>query len=131
MAAPLFLLALLWDRFDLGRRRWLRGREIALGRFRVHTNNLVSGLMFVALGVVFIAYEGTSALAGFYESRGATDAVFAAEQWASSIAGSFPVTAILVTVAGILVSALAYRVLSRRSAAGAGSRARAGDGKSR
>ena len=70
MAAPLFGLALLWDRFDLGRRRWLRGREVGLGRFRIHTNNLMSGLMFVALGVVFIAYEGTSALAGFYESRG-------------------------------------------------------------
>lgn len=26
MTAPLFLLALLWDRYDLGRRRWLRGR---------------------------------------------------------------------------------------------------------
>ncbi|PLS86856.1 MAG: cytochrome C biogenesis protein CcdA, partial [Actinobacteria bacterium] len=83
MAAPLFGLALLWDRFDLGKRRWLRGREVSLGPLRVHTNNLVSGLMFVALGVVFIAYEGTSALAGFYESWGATEVVFAAEQWAN------------------------------------------------
>ena len=29
MAAPMFVLALLWDRFDLGRRRWLRGRPCA------------------------------------------------------------------------------------------------------
>ncbi len=120
MAAPLFLMALLWDRFDLGRRRWLRGREVGLGRFRIHTNNLVSGLMFVALGVVFIAYEGTSALAGFYESWGATEAVFAAEQWANGVAGSFPVVAVLVAVGAILVSVLAYRVLSRRAAAGDG-----------
>lgn len=32
MAVPLFLLALLWERFDLGRRRWLRGRALRLGR---------------------------------------------------------------------------------------------------
>jgi cytochrome c biogenesis protein CcdA len=29
MAAPLFIMALLWDRLDLGRRRWMRGREIS------------------------------------------------------------------------------------------------------
>src|SRR5215208_743812 len=29
MAAPLFLMALLWDRLDLGHRRWLRGRWIS------------------------------------------------------------------------------------------------------
>ncbi|MBA3952674.1 MAG: cytochrome c biogenesis protein CcdA [Rubrobacter sp.] len=130
MAAPLFGLALLWDRFDLGRRRWLRGREVGLGRFRVHTNNLVSGLMFVALGVVFIAYEGTSALAGFYESRGATEAVFAAEEWAAGLARGLPIVAVPVAGAVVLASVLAYRVISRRSAPGAESRPRAGGGKS-
>jgi len=130
MAAPLFGLALLWDRFDLGRRRWLRGREVGLGRFRVHTNNLVSGLMFVALGVVFIAYEGTSALAGFYESGGATEAVFAAEEWAAGLARSLPIVAVPVAGAVVLASVVAYRVISRRSAPGAEGRPRAGGGKS-
>jgi hypothetical protein len=130
MAAPLFGLALLWDRFDLGKRRWLRGREVSLGPLRVHTNNLVSGLMFVALGVVFIAYEGTSALAGFYESWGATEVVFAAEQWANGVATSFPAVAVLVAAGAVLVSILAYKVLSRRSAASGDGRPRAGDEKS-
>ena len=60
MAVPLFLMAALWDRFDLGRRSWLRGRELSIGRLRVHTTNLLSGVMFVLLGVIFIAYEGYS-----------------------------------------------------------------------
>ena len=30
-----------------GRRRWLRGREISLGALRLHTTNLLSGLMFM------------------------------------------------------------------------------------
>ena len=66
MAAPLFLMALLWDRLDLGHRRWLRGREVSLGPLRFHTTNLISGLMFVAIGVLFIAFEGTSGLEGLY-----------------------------------------------------------------
>lgn len=86
MAAPLFLMALFWDRLDLGSRRLLRGREISFGRLRLHTTNLVSGAMFILLGTLFIAYEGTSALSGFYESYGATDLAFAAERWASDVA---------------------------------------------
>ena len=110
MAAPLFVLALLWDRFELGKRRWLRGREISIGRLRMHTTNLVSGLMFIVLGVVFIAYEGTSALSGLYEQNGAVDIAFAAERWASSLAGSIPdalVLAILLTAA-LALSLVAY-----------------------
>src|ERR687889_639883 len=41
MAAPLFLMAALWDRLDLGRRPWLRGRELSIGLLRVHITNLV------------------------------------------------------------------------------------------
>ena len=31
MAAPLFFLAGLWDRFELRQRRWVRGRMLSLG----------------------------------------------------------------------------------------------------
>ncbi|MEV4895328.1 cytochrome c biogenesis protein CcdA [Nonomuraea sp. NPDC055795] len=74
MAAPLLLLALLWERYDLGRRRWLRGRGVELGPVgigrlrigpvRLHTTSTLSGLVFVALGVVFLVTDGTAALAG-------------------------------------------------------------------
>jgi cytochrome c biogenesis protein CcdA len=104
MAAPLFLMALLWDRFDLGKRRWLRGREVSVGRLRMHTTNLVSGLMFIVLGAVFIAYQGTSALSGVYETYGAIDVAFAAERWAGSLAKSIP-DALLLAI--LLVAALA------------------------
>ncbi len=43
IALPLFLMALLWDRLDLGRRGWLRGREVGVGALRFHTSNLLSG----------------------------------------------------------------------------------------
>ncbi|QIN77612.1 cytochrome c biogenesis protein CcdA [Rubrobacter marinus] len=112
MAAPLFGLALLWDRLDLGRRRWLRGRELSLGGLRVHTTNLVSGAMFVLLGVMFIAYEGTTALTGFYASRGAEDLALAAQGWAGSAARAVPDALVLALLAALAVSLLAYRRLA-------------------
>ena len=113
MAVPLFLMAALWDRFDLGRRSWLRGRELSIGRMRVHTTNLLSGVMFVLLGVVFIAYEGTSALSGLYEENGAVDLAYTAERWVSSFANTVPDA---LALAGALAAALilAGTVLGRR-----------------
>jgi len=113
MAAPLFLMALLWDHLDLGHRRWLRGREVSLGGFRLHTTNLVSGLMFVAIGVLFIAFEGTSGLEGLYASGGATDLSFSVERWVSTASERMPVSAALAVLGLLLAGLLAY-ILSRR-----------------
>ncbi len=85
MAAPLLALAALWERLDLGNRGWLRGREVSLGPLKVHSTNLFSGLMFVVLGVVFIAYEGTSALSGMYTALGTEELAYTAEKALSGV----------------------------------------------
>jgi len=113
MAAPLFLMALLWDRLDLGHRRWLRGREISLGRFRFHTTNLISGLLFVAIGVLFIAFEGTSGLEGLYASSGATDLAFSVERWTSAASERLSIPTTL-AVLGLLFAGFVVYILSRR-----------------
>ena len=113
MAAPLFLMAALWDRLDLGRRPWLRGRELSIGLLRVHITNLVSGLMFILLGVVFIAYEGTSALSGLYEENGAVDVAYDAEQRVRSLVDIVP-DALTLTVALAAALLLALRAYRRR-----------------
>jgi hypothetical protein len=115
MAAPLFVMALLWDRLDLGRRRWLRGREIPLGSLRLHTTNLISGLMFVAIGVLFIVSEGTSGLEGIYASGGATDLAFSVERWAGSF-GDGKVLSIMFAGLGLLFAGFfVYRFARRRN----------------
>jgi cytochrome c biogenesis protein CcdA len=122
MAAPLFLMALLWDRLNLGHRGWLGGREVSLGGFRFHTTNLVSGLMFVAIGVLFIVFEGTSALEGLYASGGATDLAFAVEQWVSSVAEKLPISVALVVLAVLFAGFLLYRLSRRRKKSPTGHR---------
>jgi cytochrome c biogenesis protein CcdA len=114
MAAPLFLMALLWARLDLGHRRWLRGREISLGSLRLHTTNLLSGLMFVAVGVLFIVFEGTSGLEGLYASGGATDLAFSVESRVETLSESIP-TSVALAVFGLLFAGfLVYRLTRRR-----------------
>lgn len=114
MALPLFAMALLWDRLDLGHRRWLRGREITLpGGVPVHSTNLVSGAMFILLGTAYIVFQGMSALEGFYAANGATDLAFAAERWVNGLAESAPIALMLAVLAFLFVGIALYK-LSRR-----------------
>ncbi|MFI5616229.1 cytochrome c biogenesis CcdA family protein [Streptomyces sp. NPDC051567] len=91
MAVPLFVLALLWERFDLGRRRWLRGRTVSAGRFELHTTSLLSGLFFIVLGTLFLAYDGASALPGLLD----VDDSYAVEERVRSLADAVPDWALL------------------------------------
>lgn len=111
MAVPLFLMAALWDRLDLGRRPFLWGRELSLGRLSLHTTNLFSGAMSILLGTVFLAYEGTSALSGLYEAYGVGDLAFAAERWAGSFARGIPDALVLAVAlaAALTLAILAYK----------------------
>ncbi|MET3982484.1 cytochrome c biogenesis CcdA family protein [Streptomyces sp. PvR034] len=116
MALPLFLLALLWERFDLGRRRWLRGRVIRAGRFELHTTTLASGLFFIALGAMFLAYDGASALPGLLD----VDDSFAVEERVRAAADAVPDWALLgLVAAGALVAGLAQWRRTSRTADGA------------
>ena len=66
--------------------------------------------MFILLGAVFLAYQGTSALSGLYEENGALDLSYAAEQWANSLARSIPDALVLAValVAALGLAAAAY-----------------------
>ncbi|MFH9121754.1 cytochrome c biogenesis CcdA family protein [Streptomyces globisporus] len=111
MAVPLFILALLWERFDMGRRTWLRGRTVQLGgRFQLHTTSLLSGLFFIGLGALFLVYDGTTALPGLL----GVDDSFAVEQWAQKLGERVPDGAALVAVVLVALLGLGVRAWRRR-----------------
>jgi len=66
MVFPLFVISLLWDRFNWAESRLLRGRHVSLGAFgwrvSVHSTALASGLILIAMGLVvtYIAFNGNS-----------------------------------------------------------------------
>ncbi|MEU0381848.1 cytochrome c biogenesis CcdA family protein [Streptomyces cyaneofuscatus] len=114
MAVPLFVLALLWERFDLGRRTWLRGRTVQLGgRFRLHTTSLLSGLFFIGLGALFLVYDGTTALPGLL----GVDASFAVEQWAQKLGERVSDAVLLGAVVLVVLLVLGVRAWRRREPA--------------
>ena len=90
MAAPLFVLAALWDRFQLGRRSWLRGRMLSLGPIGVHSTSLISGLLFVAIGVLFLRFDGTAGITGVLGMGDTTDLEFEAQRWVSEVTSIVP-----------------------------------------
>ncbi|MFJ9980096.1 cytochrome c biogenesis CcdA family protein [Streptomyces cyaneofuscatus] len=127
MAVPLFVLALLWERFDLGRRTWLRGRTVRLGgRFQLHTTSLLSGLFFIGLGALFLVYDGTTALPGLL----GVDASFAVEQWAQKLGERVSDAVLLGAVVLMVLLALGVRAWRRREPAvkEAGEAGEAGEG---
>ncbi|MFF7203782.1 cytochrome c biogenesis CcdA family protein [Streptomyces sp. NPDC008141] len=113
MAVPLFLLALLWDRYDLGSRRWLRGRALTIGRLHLHTTSLASGLFFVVLGTLFLVFDGATALPGLLS----VDDSFAAEQWAGDVGRAVPDWALLIAVVAVAAVVLGVRGWRRREEA--------------
>lgn len=98
MAVPMFALALLWDRFDLGRKRWLRGRALRLGPVRLHSTSTIGGLVFIALGVVFLVFDGTSALPSLIS----TDTEFALEDRLSGIGAVITDRLVLLVLAAVV-----------------------------
>ncbi|MFF7179709.1 cytochrome c biogenesis protein CcdA [Streptomyces sp. NPDC008121] len=111
MAVPLFLLALCWERYELGRRRWLRGRPVRLGRFETHSTSLLSGLFFVLLGTLFLVFDGTTALPGLLS----VDDSFAVEERVAAVGRAVPDWALLAAV--VAAAAVALAVRGRRGAA--------------
>ena len=108
MAAPLFVLAAMWDRFDLGRRRWLRGRMLALGPIQVHTTSLISGVLFIIIGILFLRFDGTSGITGILGMGDTSDLEFNAQQTATAWFDGVPGWAVPAAIA-IGAGLLAWR----------------------
>jgi cytochrome c biogenesis protein CcdA len=120
MTAPLFALAAAWDRLRIGQRRWLRGTGIRFGPLRLHTHSVISGLIFIGLGVVFLRYQGTAGLTRLlappnlagWDNR-LQDAVTAAQ-------AHVPDLALIAVAALVVVAVTAWRLRRSRHAASAG-----------
>src|SRR5699024_5607239 len=58
MVVPLMLLAWAWDRMSARTRRALRGRSFTVLGLRWHTTSVVTGLLLIAVGILFWATNG-------------------------------------------------------------------------
>ena len=121
MAAPLFVLALLWDRLQLGQRRWLRGRPVQLGRLQVHTSQLLSGVLFVVIGWLFLRFDGTAGITGVLGLGDTTTLEFGTQRWLTGLPGSALDLTLLGAAAVVLTGVIAVRLRPSRRAGCGGS----------
>ena len=115
--APLFLLAIFWDRLKIGERQWIRGRGFQIGPISVHSTQLIAGVVFILLGISFILLEGTNSLAGIYEGWGFTELSFDADVWVRSVTDSIP-DALLFAIVGVAAAAVFWYARRRLRASG-------------
>lgn len=113
MSAPLFLLALMWDRFSLGQNRWLRGRDFRLGRVHLHSTSLISGLLFIGIGVLFLRYNGTAGITGVFGGSGLSNIDYRAQQWVQAIGPTADVV-VLLAIGIVAVGLLAHRMSGKK-----------------
>lgn len=115
MAVPLFVLALVWDRLQLGKRRWLRGRVVHIGPFTTHTTSLISGTLFAGIGVLFLTTDGTANLGGLT----GVDTQYNLQAWLQNAASAISDATVLLILATALLLILMLRIafLSHRSRA--------------
>ncbi|AFM16659.1 cytochrome c biogenesis protein [Mycolicibacterium chubuense NBB4] len=110
MAAPLLVLAWTWERFALGRRSWLRGRVISLGPVRTHTTSLISGLVLVGIGGLFVLTDGTASLGGMLS----VDSQYDLQVWLSRLTSAADDVGVLAAVAVVALVWLGVRLRRHR-----------------
>ena len=107
MVVPLLVLAVAWERLRLGERA--RPRRLAIGPFTTTWFQVVSGALFVAIGVLFLVTDATASLGGLLDAS----AQAAVEGWLRGVADGVPDLAVV----GVLAAAaalVAWRRLRRR-----------------
>lgn len=109
MTAPLVLLAALWDRYDLGRRRWLR-TGMGVGRFRVAAAPALSGLVFCGLGALFLYYRGAAGLTSLFQPAWLAGWEVRIQGWLTRVQGYVPDLALLAALAVIVLAAAGWRL---------------------
>ena len=66
---PLFLISILFDKYNLTQKAWLKGKEYEIkifGRaFFIHTTKIIAGILLIASGLTFIVFNGTNVINTF------------------------------------------------------------------
>ena len=77
---------------------------LTLGPVQVHSTSLVSGLLLIVIGVLFLRFDGTAGITGVLGFGDNTDLEVSLQQKATELVGAIPawaVTGLLAVVAAI------------------------------
>jgi len=64
---PMFILSFFYDKFKIDKIKWLnKSKDFKIGNKKFHTNipNIVAGVIFILMGLVFVIFQGTRIING-------------------------------------------------------------------
>lgn len=116
MALPLFLIAGIWSvatkrgsNLQQTSRKALRGRTFSIGKLHLHTTSVITGLVLIAVGILFLRTNG---LVGF-EGLISTEKAFDLQLWASDVAAKIPDVAFIIAGAVVALGVWAWWAFGR------------------
>lgn len=60
---PIFLLAMLYDKYDLSQSKFIKGKMFSFNiddkKYNIHSTNLIAGLLFILIGGFLLIFKGT------------------------------------------------------------------------
>lgn len=121
MALPLFAIAAIWAKFGQKGRGLLRGRMFSIGKLRLHTTSVITGLLLIGVGIMFITTNGLVGIDGILS----TGASFDLQVQATELAKKIPDVALIIGGAVIaLLAWLWFAIIRPRRKLGAGEHTR-------
>lgn len=102
MALPLFAIAAIWGRFGHKGRGLLRGRMFSIGKLRLHTTSVVTGVLLIGVGIMFITTNGLVGVDGILS----TETAFEVDIWAGNLADK--VSDVALIIGGAVIALLAW-----------------------
>ena len=54
---PLFIFAFFYDKHNLSQNRFIKGKELSFGKYKINSTNLISGILLILVGLAFIIYK--------------------------------------------------------------------------
>ncbi|MGG7508052.1 cytochrome c biogenesis CcdA family protein [Plantibacter sp. YIM 135249] len=108
MALPLGVISLVWSRFQLGTRSWMRPRRFRIGRWENSIWMVASGALSIAIGALLLLTQGTASLGGILT----IDAQYATESWV--VQSSSGVSNLWFGVGAIVLLAVAASIYALR-----------------
>lgn len=76
LVVPLLLLAWFFDKKNFAQSSLVRGKEFSFGTWRIHSTKLITGIIFILIGILFITTKGTNSLVSHFGGSGLTDIYF-------------------------------------------------------
>ena len=62
---PFFILSFFYDKYNLSKSRFIIGKEIIILDKKINSTNLLSGVLLIIIGIVFVIYRNTRIINGF------------------------------------------------------------------